>query len=152
VRKYLIAVVGAATLAGMGITAPAWASTGHYIYANTMPYVTGFGTPPSPGDSFEPVRNLAVFTAVSEGGGYYEWQAPDGAGQTECITANVNDGLVDSEPCGKYPASQEWNYNNYGGHDTLYNAYSGKCIIPTTPYMELATCGVTAGVWSTPDS
>jgi hypothetical protein len=150
-RKYLIAAVAAAALAALG-AAPAWASTDHYIQANTLPYLTGFGTPPPPGDSFEPVRNLAAFAAVSEGGGYYEWQAPDAAGQNECITANVNDGRVDSEPCGKYPASQEWNYNNVGGPHTLYNAYSGKCISATAPYMQLAACALDTQIWSTPDS
>jgi hypothetical protein len=149
-----VVLVAAATFAGMGI-APAQATTDHHIVAwDTTPQV-GFGVPPSPGDAIEPTKNLADFAAVNEGGGFYEWQAPDAAGQNECITANVNDDLVDSAPCGEYPASQDWNYNNYGGYDTLYNNYSGKCIAASTPYFVIATCPSTASpafYFATPDA
>lgn len=150
-RRYLIAAVAAMALAGVGIN-QAWASTDHYLEANTMPYVTGFGTPPPPGDAFEPTRNMAPFAAVSEGGGYYEWQAPDAAGQNECLTANKTSGVVDSQPCGKYPASQEWNYNNDGGPHSLYNSYTNECIYGGNPYWQLGACGVGDQIWSTPDA
>jgi hypothetical protein len=148
VRKYLIAAAMAIAVVGMGIT-PAWATTSHYLYQDTLPTTTGFGAPPATGDGFEPTGNLAAYAAVSEGGGYYEWEA-DGM----CITANASRGIVDSEPCGRYPASQEWNYNNYGGGGTLYNSFTDFCIWGGSPYYTIGPCeaGVSGDEWFTPDS
>jgi hypothetical protein len=164
----VIAIASAIALTSLGATAASAAThqarpsstssdpTDHYIYSA---YDFGFGVPPATGDPFAPVLNLAAYAAVSEGSGYYEWQADNSAGVLECITADVDDLYVTAQPCGRYPASQEWNYNNYGGDDTLYNEYASAyygesiCISPTQPYMTLAVCGSpVTNDWQTPDT
>jgi hypothetical protein len=161
----VITITSAIALSSLGATAasastcpPNGSGTDHYI-CNTAT-LTGFGIPPASGDPYEPVSlsNLDYgWAAVSEGGGYYEWQTHNDAGVLECITADVNSGYVTAEPCGDYPASQEWNYSDYGGTGTLYNPYASEyfnepiCIAPTTPYMKLVECTLEAKPYYTND-
>jgi hypothetical protein len=170
----VITITSATALTSLGATAasaathqarPSSASsdpTDHYLY--NFEIIDGFGVPPASGEPYEPVTTLDAYAAVSEGDGYYEWQAHNDADILECITADVNDATVTAEPCGDYPAAQEWNYNVDGGSDCecLYNPYASglakekTCITPTfpgTPYMELVVCGTYASDgWETPET
>jgi hypothetical protein len=149
----VITIASTIALTTLGTTA-ASAQTSHLIVDGSN---AGFGIPPAEGGQFQVTIQLKAYVAVDEGGGYYEWQYDDD-GTYMCLTAEQTGkgtGVVNSDYCGQYPASQEWNYNNYGNQgvatDTFYNYYTELCMYANSEgWVDLTSCP--AGYWTTPDA